>query len=73
MRIGSSRSQLYDAQKVARARWDTVCDVWTDSTRREFDEKTWEPLDRQAAETLRAMDQIAVLFAQIRSECEYQN
>lgn len=73
MRIGSSRSQLYDAQKATRARWDAVCEVWTDSTRQEFEEKTWEPLDRQAAEVQRAMDQIAVLFAQIRSECEYQN
>ena len=72
MRMGSSRSQLYDAQKTIRARWDALGDVWNDSTRREFEEKTWEPLDHQASEVLRAMDQISVLFAQIRQECEFE-
>ncbi len=72
MRVGSSRSQLYDAQKVARAKWDGTCEVWNDATRIEFEEKTWEPLDRQAAEVLRTMDQVAVLFAQVRQECEYE-
>ena len=46
MRMGSSRSQLYDAQKTIRARWDALGDVWNDSTRREFEEKTWEPLEQ---------------------------
>ena len=73
MRIGSSRSQLYDAQKTARARWDAVGELWNDSTRHEFEEHTWEPLDRQAAEVLRAMDQISVLFAQVRQECEFES
>jgi hypothetical protein len=72
MRIGSSRSQLYDAQKTARARWEAVGEVWNDSTRHEFEAKTWEPLDREASDVLRAMDQVAALFAQVRQQCEYE-
>ena len=72
MRVGSSRSMLYDAQKTARARWDAVCDIWNDPTRQEFEENTWVPLDRQASEVLRSMDQISILFAQIRQECEFE-
>ncbi|MFO0936017.1 MAG: hypothetical protein U0798_05805 [Gemmataceae bacterium] len=72
MRMGSSRSQLYDAQKTARARWDAVSELWHDSTKQEFEEKTWEPLDRQTSDVLRSMDQLAILFAQIRQECEYE-
>lgn len=72
MRIGSSRSQLYDAQKTARVKWEAVGDVWNDSTRHEFSEKTWEPLDREASDVLRAMDQVAALFAQVRQQCEYE-
>ena len=34
MRFGASRSQLYDAQKTARARWDATEDVWADATRK---------------------------------------
>jgi hypothetical protein len=63
---------LYDAQKTARAKWEAVGELWNDSTRREFETKTWEPLDREAGEALRAMDQLAVLFAQVRQQCEYE-
>ena len=71
MRFGSSRSQLYDAQKTARARWDGTEEVWADAARKDFDEKTWMPLDRTVSDLLRAVDQLSVLFAQIRQDCEY--
>jgi hypothetical protein len=71
MRFGASRSQLYDAQKTARARWDATEEVWADATRKDFDEQTWVPLDRAVTDVLRAVDQLGVLFAQIRQECEF--
>ena len=73
MRFGASRSQIYDAQKTARAKWDQVQDVWTDSTKIEFEEKVWEPLDARVSEFLRAVDQLSVVFSQVRSECEFQS
>jgi hypothetical protein len=72
MKFGANRSQLYDAQKTARAKWDFVSDVWTDTTKTEFEEKTWMPLDAQVGEYLRAVDQLAVIFSQVRTECEFQ-
>ena len=72
MRFGATRSQIYDAQKTARARWEATADVWDDAVRDEFAGETWEPLDRLVSDALRAIDQVAVLFAQIRQECEYQ-
>ena len=72
MRFGASRSQLYDAQKSARARWDGTLDVWDDAARREFDETTWQPLDQTVSDVLRAVDQLTGLFVQVRHECEFQ-
>ncbi|MDB5307144.1 MAG: hypothetical protein JWO38_1346 [Gemmataceae bacterium] len=71
MRFGTTRSQIYDAQKTARARWDATADDWADAVRREHGEAVVEPLDQAVSETLRAIDQLAVLFTQIRHECEY--
>ena len=73
MRFGASRSQIYDAQKTARAKWDQVLDVWTDSTKTEFANAIWEPLDARVSEFLRAVDQLAVIFSHVRSECEFQS
>jgi hypothetical protein len=71
VRFGTTRSQVYDAQKTAQAHWQAVLDEWGDSARREHDEAVWTPLDQTVGETLRAIDQLSVLFAQIRTECEY--
>lgn len=71
MRFGTTRSQVYDAQKTAQAHWQAVLDDWNDAARREHDEQVWTPLDAAVSEGLRAIDQLSVLFAQIRTECEY--
>jgi hypothetical protein len=71
MRFGATRSQLYDAQKTARHRWDDAADTWDDIARREFDEQVWQPLDQTVTDVLRAVDQLTALFAQVRQECEF--
>ena len=71
MKFGASRSQLYDAQKTARARWETTSDSWNDSTQVEFEEQIWIPLDQQVSNVLRAVDSLSVLFAQVRQDCEF--
>ncbi len=71
MKVGAHRSQLYDAQKVARAKWDSTQDAWDDSARAEFDEQTWQPLDRSVSDVLEAVDLLAALFAQVRADCEF--
>ena len=71
MRFGTTRSQIYDAQKTARARWDYTGEAWNDAARREFEEQTWVPLDAQVSEVLRAVDQLTALFTQVRQDCEF--
>jgi|688.fasta_scaffold718701_2 hypothetical protein len=70
MKLGASRSQLDDGQKTLRAKWDAVGEVWSDPIKVEFEEKLYEPLERQSGEVLRAIDQISAIFGQIRAECE---
>jgi hypothetical protein len=71
MRFGTTRSQIYDAQKTARAKWDATGDVWDDGVRREHGEQLVDELDKTVSDTLRAIDQLATLFVQVRQECEY--
>jgi hypothetical protein len=71
MKFGASRSQLYDAQKTLRARWDSVGEIWSDQTKVDFEEQIWGPLDRNTSEVLRAVDQVSALFGQIRNECQF--
>ena len=71
MRFGANPSQLYDAQKTARARWDAAAETWNDASRRDVEEHVWEPLDAQTSEVLRAIDQLSSLFTQVRQDCEF--
>jgi hypothetical protein len=71
MKVGANRGQLFDSQKTARAHWANVCDLWDDQMQREFEEQTWVPLDKNVSDVLRAVDQLSVIFSQIRSECEF--
>ena len=72
MRFGATRSQIYDAQKTARAKWAATETDWSDQVRREHGDRVVDPLDALAGDTLRAIDQLTVVFTQIRQECEYQ-
>ncbi len=72
MRFGTTRSQIYDAQKTARAKWNATGDDWDDAVRREHGETIVDELDKAVSDTLRAIDQLATLFVQVRQECEYQ-
>jgi len=71
MRFGTTRSQVYDAQKSARARWDATCDEWDDGVRRSHGELVVVELDKAVSDVLRGIDQVATLFVQIRRECEF--
>ncbi len=73
MRFGASRSQLYDAQKSAQARWDEVTQWWHDTVRQEHEERVWHPFDEAAGKALRAIDQLATLFQDVRTRCEFTN
>jgi hypothetical protein len=71
MRFGTTRSQFYDAQKSARAKWDATADLWDDAVRREHGEKVVDELDKSVSDVLVAIDQLATVFVQMRQECEF--
>jgi hypothetical protein len=71
MKFGGNRGQLDDAQKTARARWESVCDVWNDAARQEHESTVVVPLDTHVSEVLRAVDQLMTVFATARRECEF--
>lgn len=71
MKFGATRSQIYDAQKNARAKWDSIGDEWDDSVRRDHGEKVVHELDRSVSDVLSSIDQLTTLFVQIRQECEF--
>lgn len=70
MRFGATRSQIYDAQKTARAHWEHTEQLWQDETCRRHREQIVEPLDQTVTDLLRAIDHLAVLVTQMRQECE---
>ena len=71
MKFGTTRSQIYDAQKSARVRWDATGDDWNDAVRREHGEKIVDELDKTVSDVLAAIDQLATVFTQARQECEF--
>ena len=72
MTFGTGRGRLYDAQKTARARYETARDTWGDDASRAFDEHTWQPLDLLVSDTLRASDQVGIVLTQARMDCEFE-
>lgn len=72
MKFGSSRSRLDDAQLTARARWDEAAETWGDAVRREFERDVWVPLDDHVSAVLRAVDQLTLIFTQVRDDCEFR-
>ena len=73
MKFGASRSQLYDAQKTARAKWEVATETWDDDARRRHAEAVVEPLAQLVTHVLRAVDQLGVLFTDVRQSVEYQD
>ena len=71
MKVGAGRSQLYDAQKTARARHEAATADWDDATRRRFEDAVWLPADALVNDVLRAIDELTVLFSEVRSDCQY--
>jgi len=70
MTFGSNRGQLDDAQQVARAHWASTAEQWHDDVQKHHDTELAQPLDEHVTKLLRAVDQLALLVAQVRRECE---
>jgi hypothetical protein len=69
MYFGSGTPRLNHALKDLRVAWDATEDGWRDKLRVDMGENYVEPLAAQATITLRAMDELADLFARIYRDC----
>jgi hypothetical protein len=49
--------------------WEQTGDTWRDQVRQDFEDRQIIPLDTQATQTVRAMDDLADLFAKIYRDC----
>ncbi len=66
----TGRGRLYSSLKDLRLRWEAVRQGWNDPISRDFEENLLEPLVAQAQAALRAMDQLALVLAQMQHECD---
>ncbi len=69
MYFGAGTGKLQHALKTIRAHWDVTASGWRDQVRRDFEDRTLAPMDSQATQTARAMDELADLFAKIYRDC----
>jgi hypothetical protein len=69
MKLSTGRMQLHSSYKDLKPRWEDVQDSWDDVVQRDFDEKYLKPLDEQIQATLRAMDRLAEVMAQLHQDC----
>jgi len=69
MYVGAGVSKLRQSIKDLRAHWDDSEGGWRDAIRAEFEEKRINPLESQATQTLRAMQEICDVLARIYREC----
>ena len=70
MTLDGGRGILASAIKTLLAKWDTVEPHWHDTTRVQFVEEILTPLREQTLAAMEAIDQMQVLLAQMRRDCE---
>jgi hypothetical protein len=71
LRFCSSRREFHAALPTAADVVLEILEVGEDDLRREHEETVWMPLDQTVSDTLRAVDQLAILLTQVRHECEF--
>jgi hypothetical protein len=67
--LDSGWIELNTALKDLRRRWEEVRTTWNDPVSRDFEERTWTPLEAQSIAVLRAMDRLAPVLQKAQREC----
>jgi hypothetical protein len=69
MALHTGSSKLGLALKTLRLRWEETKEQWKDPVSQAFEANQMTPLERQILATLRAIDRLAQVIDQARSEC----
>jgi hypothetical protein len=69
MSLSTSKAALHDAMKKLRVRTDSVKELWDDESRRRFERDYIDPLEALVISTVKGMEAMESLIAQVRREC----
>ncbi len=70
MGLFEGRAQLGKLMKDLRTRWQETRMNWDDENARQFEERFIVPLEHDLRTAVSAMDEMAVLITQVKSECQ---
>ena len=68
--LTTGRTKLYKSFQTLEAHWQATGDVWQDVARKQFETDQWAPLGPAVASAVRAVDRLAVMLQQMKSDCE---
>lgn len=63
--LAAGTAKLEHALKTLRVKWDATQADWSDQVRQNFEEKHLAPLETRVQATIRGMDQLAAILAQM--------
>jgi hypothetical protein len=62
-------TELSVALKDLKKRWGEIKEGWDDPVSRDFEERTWTPIELETTAVLRAMDRLAPVLQRAQREC----
>lgn len=68
--LNTAFTQLQEAMKKLRLRWQETSLHWNDAVQREFEEQFQAPLEARVHETTEEMDRLDKVMIQAQKECE---
>jgi len=69
MSLNAAWTELNEALKALRLRWEAVQPDWQDAVRDRFEKHHYEPLEAQAVAALRAMDRLSPILIRAQRDC----
>lgn len=64
--LNSTQADLQASWRRLDQRWEETKVVWNDPVRRRFEQEYWTPLENQTRTTLKEMERLAQVIAQVR-------
>ena len=69
MSLSVAKTNLVDALKQFRLRWDKIKDTWDDEARRKFEKDFIEGLEPRVVAAAKGLDHVTELLAQVKRDC----
>lgn len=66
--MGGPLGRLMSATRALATRWGLVCGLWTDEVQRQVQSDYWDPLEKEAEATAKAMAELGAVIDGARKE-----